>query len=176
MKKIFLHPLLCFSLILFLASTCCAQLGIVKRPKLALGANFIYAMPQGKFSDAYKFGVGGEVYGGVGLGSTYLLASIGITGYQGQSNVSTLTAVPIKAGLKKYFLLKKIFLNGDVGVSTIKVSNSSASTFTAGFGAGVRLLGLEAALYYNTFKNNVGYSTTGYSNNLQAKIGWGLSL
>lgn len=176
MKKILLSSVISFSLISLLSTVANAQLGIAKRPKIALGGNLIYAMPQGKFNQAYQYGVGGELYGGLGLGSTYLLASIGIIGYKGQSDYNTLTAVPVKVGLKKYFLLKKVFINGDLGVSTIKVNSVSSSAFTSGFGGGIRLLGLEAALYYNAFKNNAGYSTTGYSNNLQAKIGWSLSL
>lgn len=176
MKKNVLAFAISICLILLATTSVSAQLGIVKRPKLSLGANFIYAMPQGSFSDAHQQGIGGEVYGGLGLGSTYLLASVGVVSFKGQPNYNTLTSTPIKVGLKKYFLLKKIFINADAGIATIKVNDVSANAFTAGFGAGVRLLGLEAALYYNTFKNNIGYSKTGYSNNLQAKIGWGLSL
>lgn len=179
MKKCFLRSAGFFSLIFFLSASANAQLGIVKKPGITLGGNFIYAMPQGNFKgeDAYKFGVGGELYGGVGWGSTYLVATVGYTAYKPQSGFkNTLSAVPVKVGLKKYFLLKKLFINGDLGVSSIKVSGSSASAFTAGAGAGVRLLGLELALYYNAFQNKVGYSTTGYSNSINAKIGWSFTL
>lgn len=177
MKKIWFRSAILFSIIFLLAASAKAQLGIVRKPGVMLGGNFIYSMPQGDFKTAYKFGVGGELYGGVGWGSTYLIGSVGVNAYKNQSGFSnTLTAIPVKVGLKKYFFLKKIFINGDVGVSTIKVSGSSSSVFTAGFGAGVRLLGLELALYQNAFKNNGGYSASGYSNSLNAKIGWSFSL
>ncbi len=160
-----------------MCATANAQLGIVKKPGVNLGANFIYAMPQGNFKNAYQFGGGGELFTGVGWGSTYIMASVGITGYKAQTVYPhDITAIPVKAGLKKYFLLKKIFINGDIGVSSLKVNDATSSTFTTGFGGGARLLGLEAALYYNAFKNNGGYSTTGYSNSVQAKIGWSFSL
>lgn len=175
MKKNLLHRAV-FSSLLFLAvTTANAQLGIIKKPGLALGANFIYSMPQGNFNDAYKFGVGGEIYAGIKWGSTALIGSVGATAYKNRSGFSnTLTSVPVKVGLKKYFLLRRIFLNADLGVTTVKVGGVSSSGFTAGFGAGVRLLGLELSLYQNTFKNNGAYSSSDYSNSLNAKIGFAL--
>lgn len=174
MKKNLLQFVVACSTFVLATASAKAQLGIITKPGLALGANFIYSMPQGNFKDHYKFGVGGELYAGIKWGSTSLIGTVGVTGYKNQSGYSnTLTTVPVKVGLKKYFLLRKIFINGDLGVTTVKVGGASSSGFTAGFGAGVRLLGLELALYQNAFKNNGGYSTTGYSNSLNAKIGWG---
>jgi hypothetical protein len=152
-----------------------AQSGKLNTPKISLGGSVLFALPQGSFKEAYGFGLGGELVGGVGLGSTYVLGSIGITGYKPRSGFSnTLSALPVKVGIKKYFLLKRIFIQGDLGVSTIKVSGESAKAFTAGYGGGVRLIGFEAGLYYNAFKNNIGYSTKGFSNSVQLKIGWTL--
>ena len=177
MKNIALRPIFFCSLLFLCFANAKAQLGIVKKPGISIGANFIYSMPQGSFKDSYQMGVGGELFGGVGWGSTYLLASVGITGYKHQGSYSnTLTAVPVKIGLKKYFLLKKIFITGDIGSVAIKSNGEKVNAFTAGFGAGVRLLGLELSLYQNTFKNNGAYSSVGYSNSLNAKIGWSFAL
>ena len=146
----------------------------IKKPGITLGGNVIYAMPQGIFQKGYSYGFGGEAYGGVGLGSTYLIATVGVTSYKPQANNGVnLTAIPVKVGLKNYFLLKKFFINADAGVATIKNGSASGSVFTAGLGAGVRLLGLEAGLYYNTFGN---LYDDGYSNSLHAKLGWSFSL
>ncbi len=119
---------------------------------------------------------GGELFAGVGRGSTYLVGSLGIVEYSARSGYKSLSAVPVKIGLKKYFLLKRIFINGDVGVATIKVDEESSKAFTAGYGAGLKLLGFEAAIYFNAFKNNVGYTTSGFSNSTQVKVGWSFSL
>jgi hypothetical protein len=170
-KQLFIFTIIFVSIFLFGVSAK-AQL---KKPGIELGGNFIYGTPKGKFADAYNFGVGGELYGGVGLGSTYLIATIGITGYkaQSQNEAGTMVSRPVTLGLKKYFLLKKLFINADAGASSVKVSNTTYSGFTGGVGAGVRLLGLEAGLYYNTFKNPF---SNGYNNSLNAKIGFGFSL
>lgn len=178
MKKHLLQSAIPFVLIILFSPAVRAQPGLVKKPTITFGANLIYAMPKSSFNDAYNFGGGGEVFAGVGLGSTYIIGSIGSSSFHARKSSSAggLTIAPVKVGLKKYFLLKKIFINADVGSAKIKINNESTSAFTAGFGGGVRLLGLEAAVYFNTFKNNIGYSTSGYSNNVQAKVGWSFTL
>ncbi|MDQ6812647.1 MAG: hypothetical protein M3040_02735 [Bacteroidota bacterium] len=178
MKRHLLCALLFFTVRSFISSLAIAQLNIVKRPRINLGTNIIYATPHGNFANAYAFGIGCELVGGIGVGSTYFIGSIGNMWYKatGNNSLGNLTTVPVKVGLKRYFLLKRFFINGDVGIATFKINNTSSSAFTAGFGAGIKLLGLEAALYYNTFKNNIGYSKAWYSNNTQAKIGWSFSL
>jgi len=171
-KKIVIKYVIVFSAAFLLVASANAQL---KKPGITLGANFVYSMPKGDFRDQYKFGAGGELYAGVGLGSTYLVGTVGMTSYKDESSneAGTLTYIPVKLGLKKYFFLKKIFVQGDVGVATIKVQGISESDFTAGIGAGVRLLGLEAGLYSSTWKYS---DKKGYANSLNAKIGYSFSL
>lgn len=173
MRKATLVTITFLSAISFIPARLKAQVVPVKKPGLTVGANFIYSIPQGNFKNAYQFGVGGELFAGVGFGSTYIIGSIGVAGYKHQASFSnTLTSVPIKVGLKKYFLLKKIFINGDMGVASVKAGGQGSGAFTAGFGAGVKLLGIELSLYQNTFKNTGAYSNVGYSNSLNVKIGW----
>src|SRR4051812_43480057 len=81
-----------------------AQLAIVKKPGITLGANLLYSMPKGEFGDRYSYGVGGEIYGGIGWGSTYLILTTGVTRYENKPGVAnSISTVPIKVGFKKYF-------------------------------------------------------------------------
>jgi hypothetical protein len=176
MKKYCLLPVIC-SFFLLVGKTGYAQAGLIKKPGVTLGGNLVYSMPRGQFADRYKFGFGGEVYAGVGWGSTYLIGTLGITKYEKQSSVSNaISTVPFTIGLRKYLLLKRLFINGDLGSTSIKFGNSSTNAFTAGFGGGLRLLGLEVALYYNAMKNTYLESPKGYSNSVNVKIGWNFTL
>lgn len=169
--------LVAFCLIILSSLRVDAQSVLMKKPGIILGADIIYSMPKGNFNTTYEFGLGGELLGGVGFGSTYLTGSIGITGYNSRPEYpNNLTVIPIKAGLRKYLFFKKIFVNADLGQSTLKFNKTSSKAFTAGFGGGVRLLGFEVSLYYNTFKNNAGYTKSGFSNNVQLKAGWNFIL
>lgn len=169
MKSTFLKTVFISSIILI--SSAKAQ---IKKPGITLGGNLIYSSPQGHFKETYNDGFGGEIFGGVGLGSTFIIGTIGIAYYKGKAeSKQAMTIKPIKVGVKKYFLLKKVFFNGDVGVASINMSGINSSAFTAGFGGGVRLLGLEAGLYENTLNNK---ESGGFLNTLQFKIGYSLSL
>jgi hypothetical protein len=157
-----------------LSNTVFSQL---KKPGITLGAGLYYANPQGSFKDEYKGGLGGEVKGGVGLGNTYLVATLGYAVFSARSDneYGTLTYKPVKVGVKRYFLAKRIFVNSDLGVATLKDKsmNSSTRTFTKGFGGGARLLGLEASVYYDSWGNP---HSSGTANSLQFKLGYNLTL
>jgi len=88
-------------------------------------------------------------------------------------NAETLTYIPVKVGVKQLFLLRKIFVQGDLGVATVKMRGTSESGFTAGAGAGVRLAGLELGLYYNTFQVKMIDKS---ANSLNAKLGYSFTL
>ena len=123
----------------------------IKKPGITLGGYFLFARPQGNFSDAYSFGGGGEVFGGVGLSKTFIIATTGFSAFASRSGIhsGTLTYVPLKIGLKHYLFRKIVFVNADVGIASVKNKEFNASQFTRGIGFGAKLLGLEAALYYD---------------------------
>lgn len=143
------------------------------KPTVTLGASLVYSMPQSDFKDAYKYGLGGEVFGGIGWGSTLVIATVGASAFSAETNNNsgTLTYVPVRVGVKKFFLLKRLFINGDLGVASVKNKDFKESAFTIGAGAGVRLLGLELGLYYNTFK----VKEMKRANTLNAKAGFSFS-
>ncbi len=116
-------------------------------------------MPQGDFKDKYlyNYGAGGEIYGGVGWGKTFALATIGYKIYAENSSVvrPTLYVIPIKIGVIQLLLMKRLFVQGDVGTASIKVKGGdSRSAFIYDIGAGVRLAGLELGLFYESFKGS----------------------
>src|SRR4051794_3142332 len=120
MKKYWLL-LAIYALFLLAANSVSAQTSLIKKPGVTVGGNLIYSIPQGQFADRYKFGFGGEVYAGVGWGSTFLIGTIGAARFEKQSSVSnSISTVPLKIGLRKYLLLKRLFINGDLGSTSVK--------------------------------------------------------
>jgi len=172
MHKVLLNTAISFSLFFMAADAAKAQ---VQKPGITLGAYLIYAKPTGDFKEAYNFGGGGEVYGGAGLGKTFIIVTAGLSAFKPQPDMhsGTLTYVPVKIGLKHYVFRKLLFINADLGRAVVKNKNFNESRFTRGFGFGAKLLGLQAALYYDGWKN---VHASGFSNSMNIKIGWSISL
>jgi len=149
----------------------------IKRPHVLIGANVSYSNPQSNFANTYKFGVGGEIFGGIGAGKTYLVVTLGTAKFMGQKEnpYGNLTYNPVKIGLRQFLILNKIFVSGDVGTAYLKdkTMSNSVSRLSADVGAGVRLLGLEGGIYYNGWKS---VHTGGFSGNVQVKLGWSITL
>ena len=145
------------------------------KPGITLGAYAMYTKPKGDFATAYIDGGGAEVFGGVGLGKTFIIGTIGYSAFQAANNYpyGGLTYIPVKVGIKHFLVGKHLFVNADAGFATVKNKLFSGSQFTRGIGAGVKLLGLEAAVYYDGWKNK---DTGDYSNCLDFKLGWSFSL
>ncbi len=129
----------------------------LKKPGLTFGAGLLYAKPKSSFAKAYSAGVGAEIKGGIGLGNTYLIATTGYSVFAPRSGNKDgmLSCTPLKIGVKQYLLAKRIFINGNVGNVKIKSKNIEGieNRFSADIGAGVRILGLEAGIYYDAWKN-----------------------
>lgn len=144
----------------------------LKRPHILIGGNISYANPKASFSEGYNFGIGGELTGGVGFNKTFLLATLGSSlFFANNKNVSgNLTVAPVKVGVKQYFLARKVFVQGDIGMASLKDKTMKAENhFTRGIGAGVRFLGLEGGLFYDGWKS---LHAGGFSNSVLVKVGW----
>ncbi len=174
MKSALLKSTPAIFLICFVTITSTAQ---IKRPHLLVAVNISYFNPQGKFSDKYKFGAGGEISGGIGVDKTFLVATLGTSTFFADNKIEAnkLTVKPVKVGIRQFFLAKRLFINGDLGMANVKdkTTGISQNRFTRGVGAGVRLFGLEGGLYYNGWKS---IDESGFSNSVQMKIGWSMSL
>lgn len=172
MHKVLINTAISLSLFFIAADTAKAQ---VPKPEITLGSYLIYAKPTGDFKKAYSFGGGGEVYGGAGLGKTFIIVTAGVRAFKPQSGVhsGTLTYVPVTIGIKHYVFRKLLFINADLGRAAVKNKNFNESRFTRGFGFGAKLLGLQAAIYYDGWKN---VHASGFSNSMNIKVGWSISL
>lgn len=172
MGKVFINTIVSFSIIFLVSDVAVAQ---IRKPGVTLGGYVLYATPKGDFGKAYKFGGGGEVFGGVGVGKTFIIATAGLSKFrpQASSHSGPVTYTPFKIGVRQFILGKTVFINADLGRATVKSGTLNEMCFTRGIGIGAKLLGLQAALYYDGWKNK---KTSGFSNSTNIKVGWGLSL
>lgn len=172
MKKCAYINFILTAIVVLLTQTAYTQF---KKPGFTLGGSVIYSMPKGGFDASYKNGVGAEAYVGVGVGQTYLVGTLGISTYGAERNnqAGRLTYTPMKLGIKQFLLAKRLFIQADLGLARVRNKNFDSKQFTRGIGAGARLLGLEVGLYYDGFKNK---NASGFSNSLNAKVGWSFSL
>jgi len=145
----------------------------IKRPHLLVGANISYFNPQGDFANENKFGAGGEISAGIGVEKIFLVATLGASTFFAENKIakSNFTVKPVKIGIRHFFLAKRLFINGNLGMANVKdkSTGNSQNRFTRDIGAGVRLFGLEGGLYYGGWKS---INSTGFSNSVQVKIGW----
>jgi len=148
MKKTLI--LLCFT-----AFLCAAANAQFKLPKVLLAVHVMYNAPGStNFKNAYNGGVGGEAQVGLGFGSTLLTGTLGYGYYDGKDGIPNITYTPMELGLRQYFLMGKLFINGNAGVAMVKPKGgSSSSNFMAEGGAGVKLLGIEFIANYGGWKN-----------------------
>src|SRR5215218_8162392 len=101
MRRVFINFAVFLSIFLFAANTVDAQ---IRRPGVTLGGYAVYATPKGGFEKTYNFGAGGEVFGGIGLGKTFIIATAGLSKYKARSDSHTgmLTYAPVKIGVRQY--------------------------------------------------------------------------
>lgn len=136
-----------------------------------------YASPvQSGFKNDYNYGAGAEGGAGVNLGKkTFLTATVGYTVFNSPAkDVRNLIYIPMKIGVRKYFLPAKIlFVHSDVGVGQIKdrTTNASSARFSADVGGGVKLGPFEMGLAFDGFVRNGGYASW-----LAFKAGWRFGL
>jgi len=137
-----------------------------------------YASPvQTSFKNDYNFGLGAEAGAGINLGKkTFLTGTVGYTVFNAPSKeISNLTYVPMKLGVRKYFLpTNLLFIHADAGVAHIKdkTINSSYSRFSGDVGAGVKLGLFELGVDFDGFSR----VNAGYASWLAFKAGWRFGL
>jgi len=116
MHKLLKYAILSF-FILVVNFNASAQL---KLPHLHLIANANYATPSNDaFSNINKAGIGVEAGAGLGYGSTMFMATLGyqrfgasVSNLDGDLNITS-----VKAGIRQYVLLGRLFLLGNIGTA-----------------------------------------------------------
>jgi hypothetical protein len=152
--------------------------GVQAQKLFFLFAHGQYLTPIDKdLKNAYNFGAGAEGGAGIGLGKTFLTGTIGYSVFDAKkgTGLSNLTMVPMKLGLRHYFLpMNLIYIHADAGVVNLKAKGSdSQSRFTGDIGAGVKLGPLEAGIAYDGFSKK---DPSGYASWLAFKVGWRMGL
>jgi len=119
-----------------------------KLPHLQLIANANYATPSNDaFSNINKAGIGVEAGAGLGYGSTMFMGTVGYQrfGASASNLAGDLNVTSVKAGIRQYVFLGRLFILGNIGTAIQSYSgiNTKGSNVIYEFGSGVRLFGLE---------------------------------
>ena len=148
-----------------------------KLPHVQLIGMGVYSTPTNTaFKNGYKNGLGVEAGAGIGLGSTMIM---GTAGYEAFNNyqlntLGNLRVTSLKAGIRQYIFLGRLFLLGNVGSAIQSYSNNAAtaSNFIYEYGAGLRMIGLELQLTQSHWKQPL----TTASNTFNVKLGFSFKL
>jgi hypothetical protein len=143
MRKIIHFSILLMAANLFFTSAS-AQI-----PKALVFGNFTYANTGGDFRNYSNYGVGYELGGGIGLGKTMLMGSVGNISYHstGSGTTGNYNVTPVKVGIRQYLLLG-LFLNGNLGLAM----QSGSSPFLYEAGAGFKFGFFELGAAYTGYK------------------------
>jgi hypothetical protein len=172
-----MKQLIRFSIIATLLTTGLCT-GVQAQKLVFLFAHGQYLSPlQSDFKNVYNYGLGAEGGIGLGVGNTFFTGTVGYSVFNSKSgtDVGNLTYVPVKVGIRHYFLpMHLIYIHADAGVGNIKIkSGDSYSRFTGDIGAGVKLGPLEAGIAYDGFSRK---DPSGYASWLAFKVGWRMGL
>jgi hypothetical protein len=133
-----------------------------------------YASPVGKLRESNNSGFGLEAGAGIGMKKTFITGTTGMTwlvvNRRGTVSQGGLRYTPLKLGIRRYMLLKNLFIKGEAGFATMKVIDTDNKTtkLTSSFGAGVKLTRLEFLVDYNT--------VAGYGSWVGLKVGFAFGL
>lgn len=129
----------------------------------------------------YKYGLGGEVGGGIKLfHKTYATGTVGYSSFAQDKSSSPrpgrMSYVPVRFGLRQNFLpLNLLFLHADVGSARVKNDFTSGSRFTGSFGVGGKLGPIEAQIDYELLGKKSG-DPKGSNGWVAFKAGWRFGL
>lgn len=135
-----------------------------------------YASSVGKLRDANISGAIVEAGAGVGMGKTFVTGTTGFTWFAsnrrpGSTSKGGLRYTPVTLGLRRYLLLKNLFVKGDAGFASMKLIDTDikSTQLTTSIGAGLKFTTFEAIVDYNT-------AYGGYGSWFGLKIGFALGL
>lgn len=115
--------------------------------------------PSGKFDETHHNGFGAGVNADIKLGNIGLTGSVGVLRFggrqietaDGREKIKSLTALPLRLGLK-YHLVPLLYLKLESGLANHTADDDNS--FVLAPGVGVRVLGLDVQLKYETWTNS----------------------
>lgn len=132
----------------------------------------------GDFSKEVEFGAGAEVYGGVAWGKTSLSVTTGYRVYSDEWCMcdNLLEYVPVKMGVKHFLSAKTLFMQGDLGIASVKFRGTVQASFAADLGVSMQLSKFQLELFYETFTRRKYYEqNSSNASSFNAKIGFNFS-
>ena len=124
-----------------------------------LGPYIELATPTGNFNDTHNGGIGAGLGADIGFGKLKFTGSAGYMHFGGKTVTTTegtvdhpaINAFPLRAGLK-YRFAPMFYFKLEGGVANYTKGDGSA--FILSPGIGLRVLGLDAQIKYETWMNN----------------------
>ncbi len=171
----FLKYILLFFIVFIANSTVSAQF---KLPHIQLIANANYATPSNDaFNNSNNAGIGVEAGAGLGYGSTMIMGTLGYQRFGASSTnlAGDLNITSVKAGIRQYIFLGRLFALGNIGTAIQSYSGTSTkgSNIIYEFGGGVRLFGFELQLTKSYWQQPIPVAA---SNAFNVKVGFSFKL
>ncbi len=130
--------------------------------------------------NTYNSTIGGELGFGVGAANTYFIASAGYLSCEAKDSFQNESYVPLKVGVRQYFLRKDLFLTLNAGAGfvnnslpTKETATPSTIRFAADVGVGTNLKNFEFGIVFDIFNEPKPDGTSGW---VEAKLGWNFRL
>lgn len=163
-------------LILLSAFTCnMVDAQKLKRPRALIGANLATSTPTSdQFNQQYDIGYGAELFGGVGLGRTIFVGTVGYHLFKTNANSSgnDLKTFPVKVGVRQKFF-GPVFLQTNVGSIFVNKSGTTNGNLWWDAGGGIKFSFLELSAQYGGWKPD---GATEANRFWQYKLGWSINL
>lgn len=115
-----------------------------------------YASPVGQLREKNNGGLGLEAGLGIGLNKTFIVGTIGTTWFfvnrRLNSSDGGVKYTPYKLGVRRYVLLKNLFVKADLGLAAMKIidTDNKETKLTSSFGAGFKFTTMEVLVDYNS--------------------------
>ena len=152
--------------LLIISLTVLSQFANAQLKGFSVGPYAERAWPRGNFENFYNNGIGAGVAADINLpGKLSLIGSLGVLRFSGKEfqkdgineKIASLTATPIRIGIK--YKLPLVYLKLETG--SARMNDDKGSGMILSPGAGIRILGLDVQVSYESWIRANSYSFWG---------------